>query len=735
MAIVFQNGIFDLSTQDSLYQMKVDSFGILNHTWYGPKTNMDMSYLEDYPEIGFSGNLWESHDNRLYSLNDRPLEYPGYGSDFRVPAIEVQFANGSSVLDLRYKSYRIFSGKYTLQTLPTAFATNPEKISVSNSDEVQTLEIHLEDTLHHLEVLLLYGVFPQENVITRAVKIINHDHHRVFLKRICSASLDFPYGNFDLLHFYGRHAMERLVERIPLGHHTFRIESTRGHSSHQHNPAIILANSHTTEIQGEAYGAVLMYSGNFQIEVQKDQLDQTRLVLGIDRLAWTLEENETFEAPEVLLSFSKEGFAKLSHQFHHFFRHHVLPKTFVEKKRPILLNNWEATYFDFTGQVLLNLAQEAKKLGIELFILDDGWFGKRNNDTSSLGDWVANEEKLGMPLSKLSQSIHQLGLQFGLWIEPEMVSVDSDLYRSHPKWVLQAPNRSPATSRGQLVLDFSNPEVIDHLERQIGQLIEDNEIDYIKWDMNRSISDCYSQAWPSSKQGEVAHRYILGVYELARRLTQRFPQVLFEGCAGGGGRFDGAMLCYFPQIWCSDNTDAHCRTFIQYGTSFFYPLSTIGSHISAVPNHQTGRITSLKTREVVATPGTFGYELDITKLSPSEKKEIIHQINRYQKRYDLVLKGDYFRLSDPATGLAAWQIADSKRERIVVQGVLFETKPSEKRPRILLQDLDKTALYRRQSDQKVFSALALMDGGIVLHFPQENDAPYEELFLKIQPKS
>lgn len=728
MPITIQNNLFNLFTCNSLYQMKVDMFGILNHTWYGPKTDMDMSYLEDYPEIGFSPNLWESHDNRLYSLNDRLLEYPSQGSDFRLSALQVQFTNGSFDLDLRYKAHRILEGKYTFQTLPTAFEGENE----DDQETIQTLEVVLEDSLHHLEVILLYGVFPKENVITRAVKIINHDKKPVLLKRVCSAVLDFPYGDFDLLHFHGRHAMERLFERVSLGHHTFRIESIRGHSSHQHNPTIILANPHTTETQGQAYGAALMYSGNFQIEVQKDQLDQIRLALGLNStyFSWMLEENQTFEAPEVVLSFSNHGLTKLSQQFHNLFRDHVIPQEFKEKKRPILLNSWEASYFDFDGKMLLNLAKQAKELEIELFVLDDGWFGKRNDDTTSLGDWIANEEKLGMSLAKLSEEIHHLGLQFGLWIEPEMISFDSNLYRAHPDWVLQAPNRFSATSRSQWVLDLSNPAVVDYLDHQISQLIQTNCIDYIKWDMNRSISDCYSNAWPSSKQLEIFHRYILGVYELAKRLRQKFPYVLFEGCAGGGGRFDGAMLYYFPQIWCSDNTDAHCRAFIQHGTSFFYPISTIGSHVSAIPNHQTGRFTSLQAREVVATLGSFGYELDLTKLTDDEKVEITKQIQRFSSRQDLILRGDYFRLSDPATGIAAWQLADLQRKTILVQGLILETTPNQKRPRIILQDLDEEAFYRRKSDQKVFSAQALMVGGFLLNSFKGTDIAFEEEFIK-----
>lgn len=721
MGIYIENELFNLTTQNSLYQMKVDQYGILNHTWYGPHTDMDMSYLEEYPEISFSGNIWDAKDNSCYSLNNQTLEFSTGGSDYRPSALKIRQASGSRALDLRYDSHRIIT-EYTLPGLPTSFHPS------------QALEITLRDKTVGVDVILLYGVFEEENVISRAVKIINTSFTPIYIEKVSSIALDFPYGDFEVLHFHGRHAMERMIERVPIFHHTFRIDSLRGHSSHQHNPAIILAEPNTTETQGQAYGALLLYSGNFEIEVQKDQLDQTRLTMGIESstFSWKLNSKEAFYAPEGLLSFSPTGFSTLSHQFHDLFRSHIMRSSFTTKKRPILINNWEATYFDFTGEKLLKIAQEASKVGIELFVLDDGWFGKRNSDTTSLGDWSENTNKLGMSLKDLSNQVHQLAMQFGLWIEPEMVSIDSDLFRNHPDWILNDPDHNPSMSRHQLVLDMANEKVVEYLYHTISNLIFTNDIDYIKWDMNRSISSFYSKTLSPEQQQESAHRYILGVYSLIERLTQKFPNVLFEGCAGGGGRFDGGMLAYFPQYWCSDNTDAHCRAVIQYGTSFFYPISSMGSHISTVPNHQTGRITSLKTREIVATPGTFGYELDITKCSKEEKKEIQEQIIRFKKRQSLVLMGDYFRLSQPNNGIVAWELIDKKKENVLVQAIVFEKQPNCKKMRLILQNLDKNSLYQRRSDKKIFSAQALMQGGFLLPEKFGTDLAYEEEFKKIE---
>lgn len=726
MGIYVEDKIFSLTTNNSLYQMKVDQYGILNHTWYGPKTDMDMSYLEDYPEISFSGTIWDARKDPNYSLNNLPLEFPLGGSDYRPAALQVRQENGSTSLDLRYDSYR-FIEEYKLLGLPSSFRPS------------QALEITLKDEIAKVIVVLFYGVFEEENVISRAVKIINASEKSIQLEKVCSGSLDFPYGDFEIIHFHGRHAMERMVERVPLFHHTFRIDSLRGHSAHQHNPAIILAEPGTTEVQGQAYGALLLYSGNFEIEVQKDQLDQTRLTIGIESstFSWKLTPNETFYAPEVLFSYSNQGFSRLSNQFHDLFRSHIMRSSFVQdsfgntKERYILINNWEATYFDFTGEKLLEIAKEAHKVGIDLFVLDDGWFGKRNDDTTSLGDWQENTEKLGMSLKSLSNQIHKLPMAFGLWIEPEMVSIDSDLYRHHPDWVLNDPNYNPTLSRHQLVLDLANKEVVDYLFFTIANLIETNNLDYIKWDMNRSISSFYSQTLPPKRQQETAHRYILGLYALIDRLTQSFPHVLFEGCAGGGGRFDGGMLAYFPQFWCSDNTDAHCRAFIQHGTSFFYPMSTLGSHISDIPNHQTGRTTSFEARKVVATPGTFGYELDITKLSKEEKEKIKEQITDFKRHQPLILSGDYFRLCDPKSGVAAWQLIDKKKENILVQAIVFESRPNTKKERLILQGLEKNTFYLRKSDKKVFSSEALMHGGILLPKKLGTDIAYEEEFEKI----
>lgn len=728
MPITAENGLFSLTTDDSLYQMKVDAYGVLNHTWYGPNTHMDMEYLEDYPEISFSGNPWEARLSRLYSLNDRTLEYPGAGiSDYRTPAVSVIHTDGSSSLDLRYESHTISHEKYTLPGLPASF---------ERSGSIPTLRITLRDMVHQIHVHLLYAVFEHENVIARSVQIENSSDDPIILEKVSSFSLDFPSGDFDVIHFQGRHAMERLMERTHLGHGEFSIASRRGHSSHQHNPAIILSETSTTETTGQAYGFALLYSGSFEAEVQMDQLDQVRVCMGIEPsgFSWILHKGESFYAPEALLSYSADGLGKLSRQFHDMFREHVIRSQFVHKPRPVLINNWEATYFDFDGKKLLEIADAASSAGMDMLVLDDGWFGKRNSDFEGLGDWEVNEAKLGMSLPSLIEQVHDRGLKFGLWIEPEMISEDSELFRAHPDWVMNIPTRLPSRSRSQLVLDLANPEVVDYLHDVFSRLLRENHIDYIKWDMNRSISDFYSKPLPPMQQRETAHRYILGVYDLADRLTSEFPDVLFEGCAGGGGRMDGGMLYYFPQYWCSDNTDAHCRTFIQHGTSFFYPISAVGSHVSAVPNHQTGRVTSLHTRGVAATPGTFGYELDLTRLSQEELDEIRQQTETYRSRQQMIFDGDYYRLSDPSSGIASWQIAEKDGSRILVQSIVFERKPNTRKPRVFLQGLPEKALYRHISSGRIYSAQALMHGGILLGDRMETDAAYEDEFIRVQPE-
>ena len=547
-------------------------------------------------------------------MDTLPQEFPCYGNgDFRSTAFAVENADGSMSCDLRYKSHVILDGKYNLEGLPAVYASE---------EEAQTLEILMEDPVTGVKVVLLYGVLPAQDIITRSVSVKNESSGKIYLNKIESASLDFLYGDYELLTFYGRHAMERNVQRVPVVHGTQKIGSVRGTSSHQYNPMMILAEKETTEDKGNCYAMSFVYSGCFQGEVLKDQLNQTRMMLGLQEEAfrYPLETGEMFQAPEVILSYSSEGMNRLSQNLHHCIRQHICRGKYKEEIRPILINSWEAAYFDFTGDTIYELAKAAKEVNIDMLVMDDGWFGKRDDDNSGLGDWFVNEKKLGGTLGNLIKGINDLGVKFGIWIEPEMVSEDSDLYRKHPDWALTVPGRNPVRSRNQLVLDFSRKEVVDEIYDQICKVLDQGNIEYVKWDMNRSLMDVYSSV--TRDQGRVLHDYVLGLYDFLERLVQRYPNLLIEGCSGGGGRFDAGMMYYSPQIWCSDNTDAIDRLRIQYGTSFGYPVSVVGSHVSAVPNHQTGRKTPLHTRGVVAMSGTFGYELNLMKLSEEEKQEI-----------------------------------------------------------------------------------------------------------------
>ena len=476
-----------------------------------------------------------------------------------------------------------------------------------------------------------------------------------------------------------------------------------------------------------------MYSGGFQTQIEKDQLKQVRVVMGInpETFSWKLNASERFNTPEVILSCSMEGTAKLSQQFHKIIRHNVCRGKYQLSQRPILINNWEATYFDFDEKKILDIAKEASKIGIDMFVLDDGWFGKRDSDNSGLGDWYVNENKIKGGLANLISKINDLGMKFGIWFEPEMVSEDSDLYREHPEWAIKIPGRNPMRSRYQLVLDMSNPEVIEYLYDSISDILKNNNIEYVKWDMNRSISDWYSTCLPSSRQGEQPHRYILGLYELLERLITDFPHILFEGCSGGGGRFDAGMLYYSPQIWCSDNTDAHERTFIQYGTSFFYPISTVGSHVSAVPNHQTGRITSLDTRGIVAMAGSFGYELDLSTLTEEEKETMKEQVKKYRQYQLLIHNGDYYRLTNPHNSrIAAWQWNDNTNGNVLVQGVVFRAVANMVRDKIKLMGVDALAKYKLKGTGEIYSGIALMTGGILIPRTTGDDAAFELFFEK-----
>ncbi|MGL5258950.1 MAG: alpha-galactosidase [Lachnospiraceae bacterium] len=709
MAIIAleEKKIFNLETKDSTYQIKVNELGFVLHTYYGKKIkNQDMSYQIIEMDRGFSGNPYEVRENRGYSLDTLPQEYSSHGvGDFRVASIQIESENGSRSVEFRYKEHKISKGKVE-DNVP--HVRDPKK-------EGHILELILEDLVAGLELTLTYSVFFEQNIITRTSSIRNIGKEKVKVEKIASMCIDFMHKPYDLISFPGRHCMERMTKRDSLKQEIRTISSNRGMSSHHNNPFIILTEKQTTQDQGSCYGFMLMYSGSHKSEIEVDQAGSTRVVMGIndETFSWDLSQNEEFKTPEVILSFSEEGLNKLSQQFHKIIREQVCDPKYLEQRRPVLINNWEATYFDFNTEKILNLANKAKEIGIEMFVLDDGWFGSRNNDNEGLGDWVVNEEKLEGGLKKLATEINKLGMKFGLWFEPEMVNENSDLFRAHPEWVLRDPMRKPMMSRNQMVLDLSNPLVQNYLYDSISKILDDAPISYIKWDFNRSVSNVYSNALSKEQQGEVSHRFVLGTYALLERLTKSYPDVLFEGCAGGGGRFDAGMLYYTPQIWCSDNTDPIARLSIQKGTSYGYPISTMGSHVSASPNHQTGRSTTLETRGVVAMSGTFGYEIDLNTITDVEKEDMKRQIELFKKYYWLIQKGIYFRLDDCRADdfYESWQFVSEDKESTLLNVVLKDTHANSEIPWIRLKGLDEDKLYRIENTDEVFSGAALMYGG------------------------
>ena len=710
MAITVKDKIFNLETKNTLYQMKVDRFGVLNHLWYGEKTDCCMDYLLDYPDAGFSGNIYEAENERTYSLNTLPQEYSTSGvGDFRISAISVTHEDGSNALDLRVREYQIKKGKYEIPGLPAVYA---------KEDEAETLEITLKDTATEAEVILKYGVFEKEDVITRSVVVKNSGKTPIVINKVHSMCLDIPYGDWEWMHFYGRHTMERQAERVPVLHGISESSSSRGTSSHHQNPAVLLCEKDCTETNGHCIGAALMYSGGFQAQVEKDQLEQIRLVMGIhpDTFEWTLEAGEAFYTPEVILSCSTTGFAKLSQNFHHIIRNHVCRGTYQLSSRPVLINNWEATYFDFNEEKILNIARQASKLGIDMMVLDDGWFGKRDDDCSGLGDWFVNEKKLNGGLKALVEKINAMGMKFGLWFEPEMVSEDSDLYRNHPDWAIQIPGRKPMRSRYQLVLDMSNPEVVDYLYGVMSAILRENHIEYVKWDMNRQLSDLGSVELPADRQGELYHRYVLGVYELQDRLLQEFPHLLLENCSGGGARFDPGMLYYSPQIWCSDDMDAIERLKIQEGTMLLYPLSTMGAHVSDCPNHTVGRVTPFETRGHVALAGTFGYELDITKIPEEDRQQIPAQTAMYHKYNDLIRRGDYSRIASflENGNYDCYQVTSKDQKEALVTYVQVLSRPNFHSRRVRLKGLAPEKQYRIEETGEIFGGDVLMQAGLLV---------------------
>lgn len=699
--------LITLQTQNTTYQMGVTETGHLLHLYYGAQSTGDLSTILTFEDRGFSASPYEKRDDRRFSLNDLPQEYPVYGNgDLRSPAFNVKDFRGIYGVDLRYKKHSFHQEKYKIPGLPSVYAEN-----------AYTVEIVLADADRKLEVILKYGVLPEEDIITRSTVVCNRGGETVSICKAYSATLDFLTGDFELLHFHGRHNMERMMERIPIIHGKQSFESRCGISSHQQNPFFILAEKEANERFGNCYGMMFLYSGNFHFEVECDQFNQVRMQMGLleEMLEYSLEPGAYFYTPEIALAYSGEGLNNLSHIYHRMIREHVCRKLGKDKKPPVLINSWEASYFNFDGLKLVQLAVEASKLGIELFVLDDGWFGNRNSDKSGLGDWVVNEKKLGGTLKELSKKIHGLGMKFGIWIEPEMVNEDSNLYRIHPDWAFIIPGKKPVMGRNQLVLDFSRKEVVDYIYEQIKKVLDSAEIEYIKMDMNRCICDVYTAVKEIQNYGSIMYGYMLGVYDFMERLNRDYPDMLIESCCGGGGRFDAGMLYYSSQIWGSDDTDAIERLQIQNGTSYGYPAAVVGAHVSAVPNHQTGRSIPIDTRAVVAMSGSFGYELDLNKITDDEKVEIQSQIRAYNKYWPLIRNGLYYRLNEN-DNYAAWAFSSEDKKEILLNIVLLKAKANAPVQYVKIYGALSEESYRLENDGRIFHGNILKNIG----FPVPN---------------
>ena len=711
MAIIMNQAeqVFTLQTKRTTYQMKAGDYGILLHLYYGARVeDCTMDYLLHRKDVGFSGNPYEAGEDRTFSLDTLPQEFPSYGvGDYRNNCVGVCQADGTRAADFRYVSWEIREGAHKIPGLPCLF---------DEDETAETLVIFLEDAASSLKLELYYVVFADRDVIARSARITNGGKEAVRLEKMMSACLELPNGSWEAIHFHGRHAMERRLERLPLMHGTMEVGSRRGTSSHQHNPGVILCSPDATEEHGGCYGLSLIYSGNFSMEIEMDQMDSVRAVCGINPefFEYRLEPGEAFDTPQLMMTYSGSGLGRMSANFHSIIRHNLCRGKYKFARRPVLINNWEATYFDFNEEKILSIARQASELGIEMLVLDDGWFGSRDSDNAGLGDWFVNTDKLKGGLTDLVTGINGLGMKFGIWIEPEMVNEDSRLYREHPDWALTIPGRKPCRSRNQLVLDMSRSEVRDYVFDSIAAVLKSANVEYVKWDMNRSICDVYSAALPKERQGEVYHRYVLGIYDLMERFTSSFPNILFEGCSGGGGRFDPAILYYSPQIWCSDDTDGIERLEIQYGTSFFYPISAVGSHVSAIPNHQTGRRTPLATRGVVAMAGSFGYEMDLNLLTEDEKEAVKAQVEDYKKYYDLIHNGDYYRLASPQgdSGFTAWQFVSGDKTRTLLNLVITHVRANAPDLWFKLRGLDPEKRYRLEENGRIYSGSALMNAGI-----------------------
>lgn len=706
-----KNKVFLLNTEHTSYGIALTDDRYVCHLYYGSRLEeTDLRYLlrEDEGPFTPSSNKRETGS----FLDSAPMEYPESGmGDYRESALRIRSAAGYRASELVYEGYEIMEGKPQLEGLPATWGAD---------SACGTLKIYCRDQLLGMKVTLLYSVFQDSDALTRSAIIENEGKEPFYIEKALSACLDMDDRGFEVMGLFGSWARERRIQRIPLGYGRQNIASFRGESSHQEHPFLALVTPETTQDTGEVYAMNFVYSGNFIAQAEKSQFDSVRMTMGIhpEGFTWKLEPGESFTAPEVVLVYSSEGLGKMTRTFHDLYRNHLIRSPWLHRKRPILINNWEATYFDFDEKKLLEIAEDASELGIEMLVMDDGWFGKRSNDDSSLGDWRVNEEKIRGGLNSLVENVKKLGMKFGIWIEPEMISPDSELYRQHPDWALQVPGRNITQSRAQYVLDLSREEVADGVYEMIAEVLHSADISYVKWDMNRQLATMGSYAWPADRQGELYHRYMLGVYRMQERLLADFPDLLLENCSGGGARFDAGMLYYSPQIWCSDDTDAVERLAIQEGTALIYPVSAMGAHVSVCPNHTVGRVTPFVTRGHVALSGTFGYELDITKLTDEEKAIVKAQTAEYHKYNDLIREGDYYRMESYTENKDrdSWMIVSKEKDRALVFCVQVLSGANRKSRFLRLKGLDPDRRY--VADGREYQGSTLMRAG--LRIPAES---------------
>ena len=704
-----EHKLFHLQTANTSYIFQILENGGAGQLYYGAKIPVKAAYtnLASREEHDCTNTL--TVDQSDFQLELIKQEYAGLGKgDYRYHAYQITYQNGSRTSEFEYTGYEVADGKERLKNMPSAFD--------DQGDDSQTLTVTFKDALANLVLQLHYTVFEKEDVIVRSATFINHGQEAVTLDRALSLQLDLPDHDYDMLQFSGSWARERHLIRTPLRSGIQSIGSLRVASSHQQNPFFALARPHTDNHQGAAFGFNFIYSGNFIDSVEVDQFDTTRVLVGInpDDFGWKLANGESFQTPEAVMTYTSDGLNQMSQQLGAFYQDHLINQHFAHQDRPILINNWEATFMDFNEAKLMKIVDQADKLGIEMFVLDDGWFGHRDDDKSSLGDWFVDQKKFSNGISGFADRVHDKGMKFGLWFEPEMISIDSKLYEKHPDWMIATPGRQGTPARNQYVLDMTRQEVVDYLFEHMSAIIKQTKLDYIKWDMNRNITEMYGAKLPADQQLEFPHRYILGVYQLYARLTEAFPKVLFESCASGGGRFDLGMMYYAPQAWCSDDTDAVERIKIQDGTSYGYTQNMWGAHVSAVPNDQVGRLTSLDTRAAVAYFGDFGYELDITKMAADELATIKKQVAFYKQYRHLFQFGKFYRLDNPDTNndnVYGWQVVNEDRSEAILTRFQILNGANPAYIRVYFAGLDPEATYTVNDGEEHFSGAELMNAG------------------------